>query len=110
VTATEFFKPDVTYLQNEPFRAPELLVVFKCVAVTANPGTGERWALGFVTYAHPGDEWELYAEPAAGWAEGWVPAAFVDGQWMPRSGSWDPKASETIGATSLAAASEEADR
>lgn len=85
----DFFRPDLTYIQNEPFRAPELVGIFKAVAVTDHPANGEQVAFGFYATAHPGDGWHRAALMAGDWAEGWVPADRIDGVWVPRSGSWD---------------------
>ncbi len=87
---TDFFKPDITYIRNKPFCAPELLDLFKCVAVTTHPKNGELRAFGFQAKAYPGDDWVSTANRPEEWAEGWLPADRLDGVWMPRTGSWDP--------------------
>jgi hypothetical protein len=81
------FEPEVgkTYIENEPYRAPEALGVFRCLAVDTVPGTDLRVAFGFGTVAYPGTEWtpallQLSSAPADKWmvavpsnSHGWQP-------------------------------------
>jgi hypothetical protein len=85
---TDFFTPDITYIRNEPFKAPELLGLFKCVAVTTHPASGGLRAFGFEATAYPGDNWSSASYRVEEWEDGWLAADRVDGRWMPRTGTW----------------------
>jgi hypothetical protein len=52
-------EPGKTYMEDQPFRAPETVMVFKCVAVADHPTDASMapFAFGFGTPAHPGDSW-----------------------------------------------------
>jgi len=45
--AAEFFKPGRDYVENKPFRAPELIRTFRCTHVAAVPDGSELMAMGF---------------------------------------------------------------
>lgn len=53
---SDFFEAGKTYVEREPYRAPELLEVFKCEAVAKHPKDGTVRALGFRWYQYPGPE------------------------------------------------------
>jgi hypothetical protein len=69
-----FFVPGIVYVQDEPFRAPELLEVFQCVAVATHPAKGELRAFGFLATAYPGDNWASHALRSGDWENGWIEA------------------------------------
>jgi len=70
---TTFFEADKTYIRDEPFKAPELLDVFRCVHVAANPRNGEPRAFGFGGTALFRDaDWYSTALTPESWADGWV--------------------------------------
>lgn len=43
----DFFQPDRVYIAHAPYRAPELVEVFWCKAVTEHPKDGTLRAFGF---------------------------------------------------------------
>lgn len=58
----KYFQAGKTYVENDPYRAPEITAVFKVVWVGSHPGHPEDTflAMGFKTEAFPGTEWDLY--------------------------------------------------
>jgi len=84
---SEFFKPGETYVQDEPYRAPEILGVFKCEVVRDSPNLEHpgQWAFGWATQAYPGTNWRPSAFPADAWEAGWLPAEFNGEVWISRS-------------------------
>lgn len=66
-----FFEPGHTYVQADPYRAPELMVVFKCIAVAEHPSKHEMRALGFHSTVQA-DEWASAAYRPGQWDQGWV--------------------------------------
>ena len=73
----EFFESGVQYVEDEPYRAPELLAVFSCEYVAEHPATGEPLAFGFVAASYPGNLWQPVVLATEQWSRGWVarPAA-----------------------------------
>ena len=70
---TEFFEPNCTYIRDKPYTAPEIVDVFHCVAVAANPRNGEPRAFGFAKTANPDDQdWYSTALTPAKWDRGWI--------------------------------------
>lgn len=66
-----FFAPNVTYLLDAPYRAPEVLPQFQCVAVAVHPSKGEDRAFGFYR-AGSMSAWVSHAMNADEWERGWV--------------------------------------
>lgn len=70
---TTFFETGKTYIRNEPFKAPELLEVFRCVTIADNPRNSEPRAFGFGNSAlFRRDDWYSTALTPQNWADGWV--------------------------------------
>lgn len=69
----DFFTPNTTYLRNDPYKAPEQLEVFHCVAVAKSPRNGELRAFGFAKGLTAAVEaWYSTALTPEVWAVGWV--------------------------------------
>ncbi len=67
-----------TYLRNDPYKAPELLEVFHCVAVANNPRNGEPRAFGFAKgLTEPVEGWYSTVLKPEVWAVGWIENAEV---------------------------------
>lgn len=71
MTKPTFFEPGKTYIEAKPFTAPELLYLFRCVAVAEHPAKGERRAFGFLASVWPGTDWCSGARGPGDWAGGW---------------------------------------
>lgn len=70
---SDFFEPGATYVRDEPYWAPEVLPVFRCEHVAANPRDGESRAFGFGNYATLCDaDWFSTALTPYEWSPGWV--------------------------------------
>lgn len=69
--AATFFEPGKTYIRSEPYKAPELLTVFRCVAVAEHPRKAESRAFGFLATVFPGDNWGSGARTPEDWGLGW---------------------------------------
>jgi hypothetical protein len=68
----DFFQPGRTYAYDaDGFTAPELLTLFRVVADTAHPETGQRMAFGWLRAAE-NVAWSPYAEPADEWPACWT--------------------------------------
>lgn len=52
---SKWFETGKTYIQNEPYRAPETIGVFKVAWSGLNPQGDLRIAFGFTTEASPGE-------------------------------------------------------
>jgi len=69
----DFFTAGHTYIQNKPYKAPELLDLFRCVHVATNPRNGEPRAFGFAKPSNAGDDaWYSTALGPSQWASKWV--------------------------------------
>lgn len=70
--APDFFQPGRTYAYDASgFTAPELLTLFRVVATTTHPDTGERSAFGWIRTAED-TAWTPYSEPAHEWPACWT--------------------------------------
>lgn len=67
----DFFEPGKTYIRSEPYKAPEQLLLFRCVAVADHPAKDEPRAFGFLATVHPGNNWGSDARGPADWDLGW---------------------------------------
>jgi hypothetical protein len=70
---SDFFEPGVTYLEDAPFRAPELITEFRCVAVAIHPKDGTLRAFGFERFGAC-SPWKSSAMREHEWSAGWVVA------------------------------------
>jgi hypothetical protein len=66
-----FFEPGKVYIQGKPFTAPEILGVFRCIAVAEHPAKHELRAFGFCANVYPGDNWVSWLMGPSEWADGW---------------------------------------
>lgn len=95
MSSKDFFEAGKTYIENEPYRAPEVTAVFMVVWLGTLPGTDTVFAFGFTTPAFPGDKWEVYLttkpedEDEGPFEHEWLEAVWDDGQkvhfWRPKS-------------------------
>lgn len=85
----EFFEAGKTYIENDPYRAPEITGVFKVEWVGTSPDqTSFHVAMGFTTEAYPGEKWKIFLSSATrdsldnGTADfnKWVEAVWDDSQ------------------------------
>lgn len=59
--SNNFFEAGKTYIENEPYRAPETIAVFKVEWVGWMPEEpGRLLAFGFMTPSYPGDQWQVH--------------------------------------------------
>jgi hypothetical protein len=83
-TSRPFFEPGTEYVQNAPFKAPEVLGVFRCESTARHPRTGGLVAFGFGTRMteRRGDnqDWHRASLDEAQWddSEGWIPLDLLD--------------------------------
>jgi hypothetical protein len=69
----DFFEPHRAYIRDEPYQPPELLDLFRCIAIATNPRNNEPRAFGFAkAVAVPDDGWYSTALTPEDWARGWV--------------------------------------
>jgi len=74
----DFFAPGTTYMRDDPYKAPELLEVFHCVAVANSPRNGELRAFGFAKGLTESVEgWYSTALTPEVWAVGWIESTEV---------------------------------
>ncbi|MFI2761335.1 hypothetical protein ACH5A3_21075 [Streptomyces echinatus] len=70
--STDFFQAGRTYAYDASgFTAPELLTVFRVVAETTHPDTGQRMAFGWARTAED-VAWSPYIEPDDEWPGSWT--------------------------------------
>ena len=68
----DFFQVGHTYAYDASgFTAPELLTLFRVMATTTHPETGQRVAFGWIRTAED-VAWSPYAEPADEWPACWT--------------------------------------
>ena len=72
--APDFFRPGRTYHLGGPFQAPELCLIFRCVAIAQHPTAKARRAFGFERTGEPGSPWRSAALRDEEWEQGWDPA------------------------------------
>jgi len=57
---SNWFETGKTYIENEPYRAPEILEVFRCLySGPMNTDQNLVLAFGESTPAYPGNEWQV---------------------------------------------------
>ncbi|WP_435279107.1 hypothetical protein [Streptomyces sp. 1222.5] len=70
--STDFFRAGRTYAYDASgFTAPECLTLFRVVAETTHPDTGQRVAFGWIRTAED-VAWSPYVEPAEEWPASWT--------------------------------------
>lgn len=81
---SNYFEAGKTYIENAPYRAPEITAVFKVEWVGTFPDKPEtHMAFGFSTPAYPGNEWQLQLQSASqeDIDKGDLPESWVEAVW-----------------------------
>lgn len=97
--APDFFTPDTTYTEDQPFRSPEDRTDFICHGTGVNPEDGTRMAYG---YGRPGagTPWRMAAFNQEAWEQGWIPVPADPATGIPLTA--DPAADGTAAAAAPA--------